>query len=312
MMQRIPPDLNAEPGKWLPCALLALVVILLPLALFLLSPDSGAQRPPAQAIKASLIPVRVVSSPAPPPPKSEPRPEAKAEPTPKKSAPPKPTVAEVALKEVQESLKAELERQRKDEERREKEQREAEKREAEREEQERREAKERVERQEAEKRQAEREERETSEQKKAQAREQAAREAQAKEAARRAAALRAQAEAEARADEIDRLARLRQRIIDQIKEAIHAEFEFPNNLRGRKDLSVRVHFRLGRDGTLDVFPSVSRSETSGFPEYDEAAIKAVLNASARFPDIIPSERDEPELTPEFREDLNLRIRPIPK
>ena len=97
-MKRVPIDLTDEPGKWLPCAVLAFLAIFIPAFLFA-PPDSGARNPPAQVTKVSLvpIPVRLAAPPAP-------KPEAVPEAVPKKSKPQAPSAAELALKEVQQSL----------------------------------------------------------------------------------------------------------------------------------------------------------------------------------------------------------------
>ena len=73
---------------------------------------------------------------------------------------------------------------------------------------------------------------------------------------------------------------------------------------GRDDVVVEIEVFLHPDGELKGWPTVTRS--SGFPEYDEAAIRAVIQAA---PLVVPV--DEPELLGEFL-NLDLDVTPVQK
>ena len=294
--KKVPADLHEERGKWVPCAILALLAILLPAVPYLLSIAEARPSAPPSIHKVSLL-RETLAQPAPPRPKPEPEP--KPEP-PKKREPAKPTVAEIALKEIQASLVAEK-KKREEEKRKKREREEAEKK---------RKAAEQKKREEAEKKkQAEEEKRKKEEAKKraeelaesARTRAQEAAAARAKEAADRAAELRAQASAAARAAEAARLADLRGLYLNRIRAQIESRLDTPAAVLGRDDLVAEIRVLLHSDGELKGWPQVTRS--SGFPEYDEAAIRAIIQAA---PLVVPS--DEPELLGEFLQ-LDLRIRP---
>ena len=286
--KKVPADLHEERGKWVPCAILALLAILLPAVPYLLSIAEARPSAPPSIHKVSLL-RETLAQPAPPRPKPEPEP--KPEP-PKKREPAKPTVAEIALKEIQASLIAEK-KKREEEKRKKREREEAEKK---------RKAAEK-------KKQAEEEKRKKEEAKKraeelaeaARTRAQEAAAARAKEAADRAAELRAQASAAARAAEAARLADLRGLYLNRIRAQIESRLDTPAAVLGRDDLVAEIRVLLHSDGELKGWPQVTRS--SGFPEYDEAAIRAIIQAA---PLVVPS--DEPELLGEFLQ-LDLRIRP---
>ena len=294
--KKVPADLHEERGKWVPCAILALLAILLPAVPYLLSIAEARPSAPPSIHKVSLL-RETLAQPAPPRPKPEPEP--KPEP-PKKREPAKPTVAEIALKEIQASLIAEK-KKREEEKRKKREREEAEKK---------RKAAEKKKREEAKKKkQAEEEKRKKDEAKKraeelaeaARTRAQEAAAARAKEAADRAAELRAQASAAARAAEAARLADLRGLYLNRIRAQIESRLDTPAAVLGRDDLVAEIRVLLHSDGELKGWPQVTRS--SGFPEYDEAAIRAIIQAA---PLVVPS--DEPELLGEFLQ-LDLRIRP---
>ena len=296
--KQVPADLHEERGKWVPCAILALLAILLPAVPYLLSIAEARPSAPPSIHKVSLL-RETLAQPAPPRPKPEPEPEPKPEP-PKKREPAKPTVAEIALKEIQASLIADK-KKREEEKRKKREREEAEKK---------RKAAEQKKREEAEKKkQAEEEKRKKEEAKKraeelaeaARARAQEAAAARAKEAADRAAELRAQADAAARAAEAARLADLRGLYLNRIRAQIESRLDTPAAVLGRDDLVAEIRVLLHSDGELKGWPQITRS--SGFPEYDEAAIRAIIQAA---PLVVPS--DEPELLGEFLQ-LDLRIRP---
>ena len=294
--KKVPADLHEERGKWVPCAILALLAILLPAVPYLLSIAEARPSAPPSIHKVSLL-RETLAQPAPPRPKPEPEP--KPEP-PKKPKPAKPTVAEIALKEIQASLIAEK-KKREEEKRKKREREEAEKK---------RKATEKKKREEAKKKkQAEEEKRKKEEAKKraeelaeaARTRAQEAAAARAKEAADRAAELRAQADAASRAAEAARLADLRGLYLNRIRAQIESRLDTPAAVLGRDDLVAEIRVLLHSDGELKGWPQVTRS--SGFPEYDEAAIRAIIQAA---PLVVPS--DEPELLGEFLQ-LDLRIRP---
>ena len=296
--KKVPADLHEERGKWVPCAILALLAILLPAVPYLLSIAEARPSAPPSIHKVSLL-RETLAQPAPPRPKPEPEPKPKPEP-PKKREPAKPTVAEIALKEIQASLIAEK-KKREEEKRKKREREEAEKK---------RKAAEKKKREEAKKKkQAEEEKRKKEEAKKraeelaeaARTRAQEAAAARAKEAADRAAELRAQASAAARAAEAARLADLRGLYLNRIRAQIESRLDTPAAFLGRDDLVAEIRVLLHSDGELKGWPQVTRS--SGFPEYDEAAIRAIIQAA---PLVVPS--DEPELLGEFLQ-LDLRIRP---
>ena len=296
--KKVPADLHEERGKWVPCAILALLAILLPAVPYLLSIAEARPSAPPSIHKVSLL-RETLAQPAPPRPKPEPEPEPKPEP-PKKREPAKPTVAEIALKEIQASLIADK-KKREEEKRKKREREEAEKKRKAAEQKKREEAKK--------KKQAEEEKRKKEEAKKraeelaeaARARAQEAAAARAKEAADRAAELRAQASAAARAAEAARLADLRGLYLNRIRAQIESRLDTPAAVLGRDDLVAEIRVLLHSDGELKGWPQITRS--SGFPEYDEAAIRAIIQAA---PLVVPS--DEPELLGEFLQ-LDLRIRP---
>ena len=300
--KKVPADLHEERGKWVPCAILALLAMLLPTVPYLLSIAEARPSAPPSIHKVSLL-RETLAQPAPPRPKPEPQPKPEPEPKPeppKKPKPAKPTVAEIALKEIQASLVAEK-KKREEEKRKKREREEAEKK---------RKAAEKKKREEAKKKkQAEEEKRKKEEAKKraeelaeaARARAQEAAEARAKEAADRAAELRAQADAASRAAEAARLADLRGLYLNRIRAQIESRLDTPAAVLGRDDLVAEIRVLLHSDGELKGWPQITRS--SGFPEYDEAAIRAIIQAA---PLVVPS--DEPELLGEFLQ-LDLRIRP---
>ena len=297
--KKVPADLHEERGKWVPCAILALLAILLPAVPYLLSIAEARPSAPPSIHKVSLL-RETLAQPAPPRPKPEPEPEPEPEP-PKKREPAKPTVAEIALKEIQASLIADKKKREEAEKRKKREREEAEKKRKAAEQKKREEAKK--------KKQAEEEKRKKEEAKKraeelaeaARARAQEAAAARAKEAADRAAELRAQADAAARAAEAARLADLRGLYLNRIRAQIESRLDTPAAVLGRDDLVAEIRVLLHSDGELKGWPQITRS--SGFPEYDEAAIRAIIQAA---PLVVPS--DEPELLGEFLQ-LDLRIRP---
>ena len=183
----------------------------------------------------------------------------------KKPAPkPKPTAAEIALKKK-------LEKEAEDKKRRDKEEAERKAKEKEKRDKERRKN---------EKERKEREKREEDERKQ-----------------RELDAAKRQADAEARATMLDGL---RNRYVGRMTQWIERHLQTPLSARGKEDLLVVVEVRLDTDGTLLELPSVL--ESSDLPEYDEAAVRAVLQAS---PFDMPR---EPELLEEFRI-LTLHITP---
>ena len=96
------------------------------------------------------------------------------------------------------------------------------------------------------------------------------------------------------------LAGLQKSYLGRIKNVIERHLQTPPSARGEDDLLVVVEVRLDTDGTLLGLPSVL--ESSDLPDYDEAAVRAVLKAS---PFDMPR---EPELLEEFRI-LTLHITP---
>ena len=245
-----------------------------------------------------LVPPQFQSLPAP-----LPKPEAVSEPEPAPPPKPTPSKAELAFKQVQVSLAADRER-REEEERKKREEEEQRKAEEERkqkeEEKKKREEEERKQREREEQRKAE-EERRKAEEEQRKEEERKRREEEAELARRKAEELRAQADAAARAAEVARLAGLRDIYMGRIRAQIENRMDTPAALVGRADVVVEVRVLLHSDGELKGWPKVIRS--SGFPDYDEEAIRAVIQAS---PLLLPA--DEPELLREFLQ-LNLRIRP---
>ena len=88
--------------------------------------------------------------------------------------------------------------------------------------------------------------------------------------------------------------------LTRIKHSIEPFLITPEEVKGVENLVVVVEVNLNADGTLVGFPEVV--ESSGFPEYDEAAYRAVLKAAP-----LPMPKD-PELLEEFR-NLRLHISP---
>ena len=258
----MPPEEWDEAGKWTSAAQ----------AVFLLAGFFAAVvfagdlnfRPP---LIVSAPPVWLVS---PPPPaqvvKKEETPAPVSEPEP---APKTESLADIALKKEEERKKRE-ERERKERERKEREE---------------------EERQLAEKKRKEEEERKKREEEERKERERIAEQREEEERQRAEES----AEAAARAEILGRLKdNYIGRIIGRIKTPT------PLSAQGIPDLEVVVEVRLHADGELDGLPVVV--EMSGVPDYDEAAVRAVLNAAP-----LPMPK-EPELLEEFRI-LTLRITP---
>ena len=97
------------------------------------------------------------------------------------------------------------------------------------------------------------------------------------------------------------LANLRDRYIRRIIRRIEPYLITPPSAKGINYLVVVVRVRLHSDGTLVDSPEVV--ESSGLPEYDKAAIRAIIKATP-----LPMPTKEPELMAKFKE-LNLYIRP---
>lgn len=310
----VPPDLHAESGRG-KLGLLALALIVLPAALLWLA--AWAQPEPRRMLMIdaplfTIVPPAEVAVLSPPPAPEPP-------PPPKPAPKPAPLEAELALKNLQVSLQAEAEKRAEAE--RERERRKAEEERKQREEAERkRREEERKQREEAEreKQEEERKQREEEERKReeerrqqekieeaerlaaeAKRRVQEAAEAKARAAEAQAAELRAQAEAAAAAAEASRLAGEKDKYVAIIILQIERRLETPLHLLNRDDIKALVEVKLHPDGELRGWPKITRS--SGFPEYDEAAIRAVIQAS---PLEVPSH--EPKLIGEFLE-LNLLV-----
>ena len=303
-MNQVPVDLHHEPKKiW--TAMLSLTLIGMAAAFFTLSFSAETPAPGAQAGRPTIVWI--------PPGLAYLQPPVVAvQAAPKPSAPspapaPTPSKAVLALKQAQDSLETERER-REEEERKKQEEEEQRKAEEEKrkqeEERKKREDEERKKREEEEQRKEEEERREEeAERRKEEERKRREEEAErrAREQERRAAELRAQADAAARAAEVERLAGLRGIYLGRIRAQIENRMDTPVELIGRKDVVVEVRVLLHADGELKGWPKVVRS--SGFPDYDEEAVRAVIQAA---PLLLPA--DEPELLREFLQ-LNLRIRP---
>ena len=252
-----------EPGKWLTALQSFVLLVASALAIVYLGDWRFLREPQYAVMEVSLLP-SPTAAPAPPPP---PKKVVEKKPAP----PPKPTAAEIALKKKLEK-EAEDKKRREDEEKkrkaREKKERDKKRREDE---------KKRKEEEERKKREDERKRREELEL------------AQRKADAAAAAAARAAA-----------LAGLQNSYIGRITQGIERHLQTPPSARGEEDLLVVVEVRLDTDGTLLGLPSVL--ESSDLPDYDEAAVRAVLKAS---PFDMPR---EPELLEVFRI-LTLHITP---
>ena len=107
-------------------------------------------------------------------------------------------------------------------------------------------------------------------------------------------------EAAAAAKRVAALSSLQNSYIGRITQGIERHLQTPPSARDEDDLLVVVEVRLDTDGTLLGLPSVL--ESSDLPDYDEAAVRAVLKAS---PFDMPR---EPELLEVFRI-LTLHITP---
>ena len=311
----VPADLHDEPGMGR-TALQALALMVLPPILFSLSISANPSASALQVYRPTLVPIPpTFARPAPPSRPAPPAPADSAKATPPTSAPaPTPSAAELALKKVRDSLKEDKEKREAEAEkaRKKKEEAEEEKRRKEKEEEKRKAEEEKKKQREKENREVEEKKRKEDEAKKKEReaeelaervrqREEEEREARAREAEARAAELRAQEDARARADELVRLADLQGIYKSRVIRQIENELETPPALVGRKDVVVEVRVLLHPDGELNGWPTVTRS--SGFPDYDEEAIRAVLKAA---PLVIPT--DEPELLHDFLR-LDLDIRP---
>ena len=297
--RKIPVDLHDESRK-AATGFVSLALILLAGALIWLGASARSAPTRFLVIDAELVdlvPPQFQSLPAP-----LPKPEAVSEPEPAPPPKPTPSKAELAFKQVQVSLAADRERREEEERKKlEEEQRKAEEeRKQKEEEKKKREEEERKQREREEQRKAE-EERRTAEEEQRKEEERKRREEEVELARRKAEELRAQADAAARAAEVERLAGLRGIYMGRIRAQIENRMDTPGALVGRTDVVVEVRVLLHSDGELKGWPKVIRS--SGFPDYDEEAIRAVIQAS---PLLLPA--DEPELLREFLQ-LNLRIRP---
>ena len=253
-----------EPGKWLTALQSFVLLVASALAIVYLGDWRFLREPQYAVMEVSLLP-SPTAAPAPPPP---PKKVVEKKPAP----PPKPTAAEIALKKKLEK-EAEDKKRREDEEKKRKA-----KEKKERDKKRREEEKKRKEEEERKKREDEKKRREELEL------------AQRQADAAAAAAARASA-----------LAGLRDKYKDRIIGGIERYLQTPPSARGVEDLLVVVEVRLDTDGTLLGLPKVV--EPSGVPDYDEAAVRAVLKAS---PFDMPR---DPELVDDFRT-LNLSI--IPK
>ena len=252
-----------EPGKWLTALQSFVLLVASALAIVYLGDWRFLREPQYAVMEVSLLP-SPTAAPAPPPP---PKKVVEKKPAP----PPKPTAAEIALKKK-------LEKEAEDKKRRE-------------EEEKKRKAKEKKE-QDKKRREDEKKRKEEEERKK---REDEKKRREELELAQRKADAAAKAAARASA-----LADLRNRYVGRIKQGIERYLQTPPSARGVEDLLVVVEVRLDTDGTLLGLPKVV--EPSGVPDYDEAAVRAVLKAS---PFDMPR---DPELVDDFRT-LNLSIIP---
>ena len=253
-----------EPGKWLTALQSFVLLVASALAIVYLGDWRFLREPQYAVMEVSLLPSPTVAPAPPPPPKKV----VEKKPAP----PPKPTAAEIALKKKLEK-EAEDKKRREDEEK---------KRKAE----------------EAKKKQKELEKKRREEElEKERQREQDEKERKQRELelAQRQADAAAKAAARASA-----LAGLQKSYLGRIKKVIERHLQTPPSARGEEDLLVVVEVRLDTDGTLLGLPSVL--ESSDLPDYDEAAVRAVLKAS---PFDMPR---EPELLEEFRI-LTLHITP---
>lgn len=235
----------------------------------------GAPPPPA-AMRISLIP----DIPVPPPP-----PQAEPEPAPEPQTEQADAAAEA--KRQAEVIRAEQEKQRKEEEARKK-----------REQEKKRKDEQARKKREQEKQRKEEEARKKREEEKRRKEE----EEQTRQRAEAAAAAAARQEAlQKRASRIaDRYASL---IINRINDYLKT----PSSVPLDSDIVVIVRVRVNPDGSLIGLPDVV--ESSGFPEYDDAAVRAVLKAA---PLPIPKEpfiTENEELMQQFLEHT-LYIRPI--
>ena len=266
----VPPWLlpEDEPGKWI-AAVQAAAVYALGLLLLTISVSFQSAAAPPSVEYISLIPTPQVE--VAPPPEPEPEPESKPEPKlaeVKKPQAPKPDIAlaEKKKKEEQARKKREAEKKKKREQELKK----------------KREDEARKKREEDERRKREQQERE----------EEKAREEKAK--AERLAA----ANAEARAKYASILARRSAGYIDDIRGAIKGKHSRPLSVPKDPCIEVVVVFKLkpyGKGGRADVVDIPVVVEPSGYPEYDDSVVHAILHAS---PLVFPK---EPELMEDFSE-----------
>lgn len=270
----MPPELPPEPDeerKWKSAAQACFVLSVFFGAVFFGAGLEFSRKPAAVAAAVSLVP-----APAAPKlkPESEPEPAPKPEPAPAPaSEPKKPDKHEIALKK-------ELERKRKEEKKRK--------------------AEEKRKKEEKKKREKELAEKKAEEKRKEEKRKAEKKRREEEERKRRAEE---QAAQKAAAD-----ARARQQIADNIKRgyvsriigSIEPFLITPQRAKNAENLEVIVEVNLNADGSLDGFPEIV--ESSGFDEYDEAAVRAVLQASP-----LPVPKD-PELLKDFRT-LRLHISP---
>lgn len=260
------PDEWEEEGKWASAAQAAFLVVLFFGAVVFGADLSFSRKPAHAAAVVSFVPAPVAPAPKPAP-KPEPAPEPAPEPEPQK-----PDEHEIALKKKAEQKRKEEEEKKKkaaeEKKRKEKERKEKERKEKERKEKEKRERKEREEK--------ERRDKLAEEQR---AREKAAADAAAANAIRQG---------------------LINGYMSRIKSSIEPFLITPQEVKKVKNVVVVVEVNLNTDGSLAGIPEVG--ESSGFSEYDSAAVRAVLQAAP-----LPMPKD-PDILEDFR-NLRLHISP---
>ncbi|MCH9705886.1 MAG: cell envelope integrity protein TolA [Proteobacteria bacterium] len=245
---------------------LAVVAALILLVFFwvVIWANTGGMAPPESKIQISLVPKIPLPKPKPPEaPKEQPKPPKVEKKPPKKQA-------DVIRADEEKKRKEEEEKQRKKEEA-EKKAKEKKAKEKKRKADEKKE-KERKEKLEKEKKRKEEEEkqRKEEEKKRKEEKEEAERQAEAVAAA-------AAADAQRRQGLQNRVSRIASGIAGRIINRIDDYLKTPIGIPEDSSIVVKVHVRLNPDGSLNGIPEVI--ESSGFPKYDDAAVRAVLLAA---------------------------------
>ncbi len=247
---------------------LAVVAALILLVFFgvVIWANTGGMAPPESKIQISLVPKIPLPKPKPPEaPKEQPKPPKVEKKPPKKQA---------------DVIRADEEKKRKEKEEKQRKKEEAEKKAKEKKAKEKkRKADEKKEKERKEKEKLEKEKKRKEEEEKQRKEEEKKRKEEKEESERQAEAVAAAAAANAQRRQglQNRVSRIASGIAGRIINRIDDYLKTPIGIPEDSSIVVKVHVRLNRDGSLNGIPEVI--ESSGFPKYDDAAVRAVLLAA---------------------------------